>query len=992
MKRLLSLLLLLSVFALTSVGQNVGVKGHVYDDQNEPAIGATIRLKSDPKVGTQSSIDGSFTIKAKEGDILIVSYIGYQTIEVKARQNMTIVLKSDAELLSEVVVSGYGSGRAKSNTTASVVKVTAKDLESKPVSNVFDGLQGRVSGLSVASTSGEPGQLADITLHGNGSLGLGSAPMYIVDGMPVAQGTVMGLNPNDFESVQVLKDASATAIYGSRAANGVIFISTKRGANDSKAVITLTTQYGVSNLANRSFYDQMMTADELADFWVKSGIHTADYVKNLRKVFPHDTNWTDYYYRKNAPTINTTLSISGGSKKSTYYVSAQYFSQQGLFAGKSEYTKGNLRANLSATPNDWLSFYLNNAVFYDNTLTSNSGFNAYTDGGLFYTTLPFYTPYKENGEPYYDELIPGLDLYSPDYYADMQTYLNTDMQYMGTAGFSIRPIEGLTLDSRVNINYDSSYYNYQRDPRAKWSRKNGTRTDSFGRGFEITFTNTAEYRFEVGSDHHFIFLLGHEYNRYDGNGATAKGWGLTDHRLMHLDKVTDPQKKDISSYLSQYAYLSFFGRFSYDLMDRYHLDLSLRDDASSKFPPLHRHAIFWSVGLKWNAHKETFLKDVDWVDNLDVKVSSGTAGNSALGNYDYFALAGPADKPYMGEQSRVIVDVGNPDLTWEKQLKSTVGLDFGFLRRFSVNVEFYHRLTTDMVMSVPYPYTSGISSNVKNVGSYRNMGVDFRLDTDLWRGRGGNHVSAYLNLNYNQDKVIELFQGKDTWVLPSYLKVYQVGKPVMYCMPIFKAVDPQTGDPQWYNPGEDKGVMHKDDSDISVGFDYNEEALNQNCGIPINTPCQGGFGLNGRYEGFFASADFSFFLGKHIVNNDLFFSDNPRQFGWNASRRVLDAWKQPGDVSIYPDVKRYSKLIQFDTRMLQDASFLRLKSLNIGYDVPAKYLDFQSFLSGLKISITGRNLLTFTKFIGSDPEPDANLSYGMNPATKQVLGTLEVKF
>ena len=273
MKRKLLLLIgTLFLSALAALGQRIEIKGVVYDDQKEPAIGATIRLKSDSKVGTQSGIDGAFTIRAREGELLVISYIGYKTVEVKAKQGMKVYLQSDAELLSEVVAMGYGSGRAISTTTASIVKVDSKDLESKPVSNVFEGLQGKVAGLSVSTSSGEPGELADINLHGYGSLGLSSTPMYILDGVPVGQGTIMGLNPNDYESVQVFKDASATAIYGSRASNGVIFITTKRGEAGQRATVTLNAQYGVSNLADRKFYNNMMNADELAAFWLETGI------------------------------------------------------------------------------------------------------------------------------------------------------------------------------------------------------------------------------------------------------------------------------------------------------------------------------------------------------------------------------------------------------------------------------------------------------------------------------------------------------------------------------------------------------------------------------------------------------------------------------------------------------------------------------------------------------------------------------------------------
>ena len=992
MKRKLLLLIgTLFLSALAALGQRIEIKGVVYDDQKEPAIGATIRLKSDSKVGTQSGIDGAFTIRAREGELLVISYIGYKTVEVKAKQGMKVYLQSDAELLSEVVAMGYGSGRAISTTTASIVKVDSKDLESKPVSNVFEGLQGKVAGLSVSTSSGEPGELADINLHGYGSLGLSSTPMYILDGVPVAQGTIMGLNPNDYESVQIFKDASATAIYGSRASNGVIFITTKRGEAGQRATVTLNAQYGVSNLADRKFYNNMMNADELAAFWLETGIRSKESIDRLREAFPHDTNWSNFFYRRNAPTVNLNISVSGGSQNTTYYVSGQHFSQEGLFIGRSFYTKDNLRANLQTKVNDWLSFYLNNGIYYDNSIASNRGWSYYMSGGAFYLLLPFYTPYKENGEPYWDELIPGANMYNPDYVASMYSEERATFEYLGNLGVTIRPLEGLILRSNIGLDFSNFYGLTKRDPRYIAAPGNGSRTDSFSRGVEWTFTNTAEYHFNVDDTHDFTLLAGHEFNRYDGNNFYASGSGLKDYRLMHLDQVIDKEKKDIGSGLSQYAYLSFFGRLSYGLLDRYYIDLTLRNDASSKFPPAHRNALFWSAGMKWNAKKEAFLTDVSWLNRLDVKLSSGTAGNSSLGNYDFFASAGVSD-PYRGEPSRVIIGPGNPSLTWEKQQKTTLGFDVRLFDLLGINLELYDRRTTDMVMSVPYPYTTGITYNTQNVGTYLNRGFDLRLDVDVWKGRRGNYASVYGNINYNQDKVLKLFQGLDTWVMNDYNLAYQVGKPAMFATAIFKQINPETGDPEWYNPGEDVGVMHKDDNDITTGDNFNKIKLTQNSGVPYHTPCVGGFGLNAYYEGFFMTTDFSFFIGKHMIDWDLSYALNAKDARLNTSKDSAKYWKKPGDRVILPDIKRYETLVQSDTRLLEDASFLRLKSLSVGYDLPRRFLERQTFFKGVKVGLTGRNLLTFTKYKGTDPEADTNLAYGMNPATMQFVGSVEIKF
>ncbi len=975
----------------TALGQNITVKGTVLDENSDPVMGATVRLKSDATKGAITDMDGRFTLQAKSGETILITYVGYKDQEVKAAPTLTVRLVPDNKLLDEVVIVGYGTAKSIASTTASIVKVDAKDIESKPSPNVFDGLQGKVTGLQIYSGSGEPGQLMDIKLHGNGSLGLGSAPLYVLDGIPIASGTLQGLNPNDIESVQVLKDASATSIYGSRASNGVIYLTTKKGKTAEKARIVLSAQYGASSLANRNFYDGFLHSRELMDYMIEIGYYDKEEGEQILKDNPHDTNWTDYFYRNNAPTYNANLSISGGKGSTHYYLSGQHFYQEGLMSS-SKYTKSNFRVNLNTKVNDWLTVSTNNALYYDNSLSNHSGNSNYGNGGIFYLNFPWFTPYKEDGTPYWDERIPGVGFRNPRYVEQNFPTQSNTFEYVGSVQALVKPIEGLTLSSRVGLDFSNYFYHYIRDPRYKGNLNNGFRENDFSKGVEWTFSNTAEYQFKLLDIHDITLLAGHEYNQYDGNGFWASGSGITDYRLMHLDNVTDPKKKEMGSSLDQYAYLSFFGRLSYGLLDRYYLDLTVRNDASSKFPKAHRNATFWSVGLKWNMADEKWMKDVTWINKFDLKASTGTAGNSSLGNYAFWALAS-SSTDYLGEATMVISSPGNPDLTWETQMKTTVGFDARLFNRLDLNVEYYHRLTTNMVMDVPYPYTSGVSGNSQNVGSYLNQGIDIHFDLDIWKNnRRGGLLNVYGNFNYNADKILSLFQGKKTWPMPNYFLMYRVGDSMNYMMPVFRGVDPQTGDPTWYAPGEDSGILTKDEDNIVVGNEFNRDALMQNTGVRRNAPVSGGFGLYASYYGFYLQADFSYYLGKYMINNDRFFFENGKALEGNVHKDALDFWRHPGDQVHLPDPTRYRTVSQFDTRMLEDASFLRLKSFTVGYDVPKKYLSKQDFFSSAKLYFIGRNLLTFTKFTGPDPEADINLSYGRNPATKQLSVGLELGF
>ena len=507
-----------------------------------------------------------------------------QTREVKAGTGLNITLEPDNKMLSEVVTIGYGSDRKISSSTASVVKISTKDLETRPSASLFDGLQGKVSGLSVFSSSGEPGAGVSMLLHGQGSLGMSGAPLYILDGVPVSSSMVRSLNLNDFESVQVLKDASATAIYGSRASNGVIFITSKRGSGMERAQLTLNASYGSSSLANRSFYDSFLSSQELADFWVESEIKTQKWVNQFLKNNPHDTKWVDYFYDKGAPTYDLSLSITGGRGRTNYYLSGSHFYQKGLLA-TSLFSKSNFRFNLNTEVNRWLSISSNNSISYNNFLSSNLGNNRSKSQGLFYLNLPMYTPYREDGEPYWDEMIPGVDFFNPRYVTAMTPETHGTFSYLGSFAANIRPIRGLTLSSRVGLNFSNNHYVGMRSPLFAQNRGNGEHREEYTKDIEWTFTNTAEYRFQPWDGHDFILLMGHEYNQFDSNGFNAAGSGLKDYRLMHLDKVLDPSLREIGSSTTQTAYLSFFGRLSYGLLDRYFIDLTLRDDASSKFPP-----------------------------------------------------------------------------------------------------------------------------------------------------------------------------------------------------------------------------------------------------------------------------------------------------------------------------------------------------------------------------------------------------------------------
>ena len=993
MKRKLTMFLTLFFVGLGVITAQTQVRGTVVDETGEPVIGATIQIKGTSQ-GTVSDIDGNFTLSAPAGGTLIVSYVGMQTQEIPVSANVNAILIADSELLEDVVVIGYGSARKISSTVGSVVNVSSEKISDKPIANPLDALQGKVPGLQVFTSSGEPSQLSSVRLHGVGSLGASSTPLYVLDGVPIQSGTLLGLNPQDFESVTVLKDASATSIYGARAANGVIYITTKRGKIGEKATVSIKSQYGRSRLANTDYFEQMMNAQELTDFWVETGYRTKEQVNELLTQYPNDTQWYKYYYKDSAPTYQTDISISGGAGRTNYYISGSYFYQDGL-AYRSDFDRYTLRANIDSRVNDWLRVGLNSSVGYDQYQSNPYGTNS-TNRGLALLAQPFYSPYDEDGEEYPD-LIPGWNRYNPKYLADKMPSPNETAR-LNTSGYvQINPVEGLTLKTQMGLEASDYTGTSMRYPSYKGSLDYGEVSESFQRRINKTVTNTVEYKFSPAQNHNLTTLLGHEFVDYDYESLYAKSAGHNDDRLMLLTNGTEGKVTESSK--NEYAFLSYFGRIEYDFAEKYFLDLSLRNDASSRFGRDNRSAMFWSSGAMWHAKKENFLKDVNWLNSLTFKLSVGTSGNAEIGNYNSYALVGTSEydiyygtdtsNQYNGGPGWSIDAPGNSKLSWEEQIKSTFGVSFGLFDRIHADIEVYNRVTSSMLMDVPYPYTTGFAEITENVGKLQNRGVDINLNVDVWKDRNDNYITPYLNFSYNKDKVLELFQGKDYWIIPNTGVCYVVGQPVSFFYPIFNRVNPETGAPEWFVPGENIAINQEDPNNVTSTF--NEAALEQNTGISRYAPINGGFGLSASYSGFYLQADFSFSLGKYLIVNDAYFFENPNQFaGFNQRKKVADFWKQPGDVTEFP---AYNYMFtQFDSRMIENASFTRLKNLTLGYNVPENFIKKTNFFKQAKFFVTGRNLLTFTKFEGPDPEVDSNLTLGVNPNTKQISAGFELTF
>ena len=979
---------------ITSVAfaKKLTVTGNVTDaSTGEPVPFASVHEKGTMN-GVNTDVNGHYSISVSKDGILVFSSVGYNTVEipVDGKAKINCDLPVDTETLESAVAVGYGSAKKVGTMVGSVTTVKSDALKNAPSSSALDALQGQVAGLAVMTTGGVAGDNnVSMQLHGMGSLGSSTAPLYIIDGVQASSGAVMAMNPNDIASISILKDASATSIYGSRAANGVVYVTTKAGAYNNRATVTVRSQAGISTLADFTLYNNMMSGPELKDFLVKSGIMSPQqiYQKYTSKGWDADTKWYNYFQQFNNPQFQNDISVEGGGEKVAYMLGASQFHQRGTAFGNF-YDRYTVRSNVQGRPKDWLKMGMN--LSFSMEQTAGAGFwggsgstsnNPY--GGLSYTKNPLIPALDENGNV--PEVMWADGAYNTKYLIEQQPKQTNSYNLLGSFNVEIEPFKNFKIASRAGIDGYFTNYNYTLMPSAQFAGGSGSRSRQYGMSYAATITNTLEYSFNIADAHHFTLLAGHEGVANYSESLSAESDGLSDDRLTNLQNG----QKDtyaMSESMSQSRFLSYFGRFEYSILDKYYFDASVRNDACSRFGVDNRNATFWAVGGMWKIKAEDFMFGASAVNDLNLKVSYGTQGNASIGNYQHLGLISASSK-YMDTESKVLSQPSNPGLTWEQQALFTVGVNGRFFDMLDVNVEFYNRTTTDMLMDVPYNYTTGFSSLKANVGSLSNMGVDLMIGLDILRGRD-YYLRASTTFNYNAEKVTGLFNGLDRWEMTGYGLAYVVGKPVMFYAPIYAGIDPADGAPMWYLPGEnvDETTMNE----TTKVFD--EAGLTQNTGKRYTPPIYGGFSIGGGWRGISVQADFSYVLGKTLINNDAYFYGNPNAFAeQNYHKAVADFWTPENTDAQYPDWSK-GYIMQFDTHMYENANFLRLKNLQVAYALPKKLLAGQNVLNGLKVTFTGRNLLTATKYSGIDPEVAGNLTLGRLGNSKQYLFGLELTF
>lgn len=985
MKRRILLLLACCIVGIGMVMAQVSkVTGKVLSsDDGEMIAGATIMVKG-TTIGTITDENGVFTLtnipaSAKE---LEISFVGMESVTVKIKPNLTITLNASSEMLDEVLITGtYGSAKKLGSVVGSVSAVKAEKISNRPSANFADALQGQVAGLQVFTSSGEPSSNVSMRLRGVGSINSSTEPLFILDGSPISSGVFTALNPSDIENVTILKDASSTSIYGSRAANGVVVITSKRGKG-AKPTVIVKGQYGFSQPALPT--SKMMNTEQYYTLW-KSINPKADLsVVEKAKGLGISTDWQDYFLKDNAPTWQLDASISGVANKTNYFISASHYDADGIEPA-SGMRRETLRSNLDTKVFDWLRVGINLGLSYEDyetngfAATGNSWYNVST---LSRWAFPFETPYEviEDGKGGYSfgkrkDLLDVLGLWNPYYLLENQPTERNKIRLYGNIFEELTPVKGLTLRASQAMDAFDYRYRYRNLP-ARYNNDSGTARESFERYSSFTLTNTAEYKFDIDKVHNVTALVGHESIIYDRSSFGTSVTGITDDRLTLVshgtkyDKPTADLKKKVMN--------SFFARAEYNYDEKYYFDASYRTDGSSLFGKNKRWASFFSLGGMWNMKKEDFLADIDWLSDLRVKVSYGTTGNSAFDGDPYYpALGLIGTGSYNEGQSFGISSVQNDDLTWEKQKTLNVGFNSRFFGRLGVDFDFYNKVTTDMLMTIPFSYTTGHSAGWGNIGSMFNRGFELTLNYDIISNKD-MYWTVSGNINYNKNEITELFGGRDEYVLANTGLKYQVGMPYgEFYYVRWVGVDPQDGQQIWLDKD---GNETKEYSENNAAYTGKQQFA----------PWSGGFGTRFDWKGFSVSADFSFMLGKWMIDNDRYFVENPNFVGQlNQTVEMEKMWTTPGQVTDIPAVNapRY-----FDTHVLENASFLRLKNLTIGYNLPGNLLKKTGFMKGVRVFAVGRNLLTATKYKGADPEVDSNLQLGQYPNTRQFSFGAELTF
>ncbi|MEO9482145.1 MAG: TonB-dependent receptor [Ekhidna sp.] len=958
------------------------VSGKVTDDSGEGLPGVNVVIKG-TTTGVTTDIDGNFRISVSDGDILSFSYVGFESQEVNVGTRSVIdVTMGGATELQEVVVTGYGPQDAR-RASGSVASVDAQTINNVPIASFDKILQGQAAGVLSQSSSGQPGAGASVLIRGASSINSSTQPLYILDGVPIDAAEFETINPNDIENVSVLKDASSSAIYGSRGANGVIVITSKNG-KAGKPRVTFSAQYGVSE-APSNFLPVMNTQQKI-DFELFTGgtqmsTLTNEQVDSLRQF---STNWKDELFQS-AATRNLQVNVSGGNENTTYFISGSYYDEEGtvVTTGLQRYTT---RINLKTVTGN-LTFGTNNSLGYSRLQDTREG-NAFIGSPLnaAYWSNPYEPIFNPDGT--FNQLTSG----QPNGVQELtQNTNNTEnVKVISTlyGEFDIPGVEGLSVTSRWGVDFDTDIDTDFTDPRTNPGAQAKGGQGSLFRDFDrdVTFigTNSVNYITEFGSDHKLSVSLFQEFIWNDNESFNFTGYGFTNLKLKNEAGITGGSATngfipDVGGTGVRSSLVSYFGTVAYTFMDKYTFNGTLRRDGSSRFGANNQHATFYSAGLAWVVSDEDFM-DVAFVDNLKFKASYGTTGNQNIGDFQFASTLGTTS--YAGVNGLFLQAIPNENIQWETTKMLNVGVDFSLFQSvLSGSIEYYNNLTVDAFLNTQLSRTTGFTAQNQNAGEIRNKGIEVTLSGKVVNA-GDFSVVVGANFAFN-DNVVESLAGEDDII--GNTTIIREGQPVSanYVVP-YVGVNPANGDALYLTA----------EGTITNVFD---QANDSRVFGPRTAPYSGGITLNVTYGNLSLFALGSWIHGSTLYNNERINIDNPAYVPDNVSIDLLRAWKQPGDITDIPRIRTTGGLTtntyqSATTRYLEDGDFFRLRNVLLSYNLPSDIVSKAGF-KNVRIYAQGQNLFTLTKFTGADPEDTNGFLLGaVYPAVRTYTFGLDLTF
>lgn len=976
-KLIVSLLICILCSAAAIAQTTVKVSGIVTSaEDNMPLVGVTVI--AGPGVGVSTSIDGDYSIDVAPGTKLVFSSIGFLDEEYTVAQGSPeirhdVVMQTESMRLDDVVVIAYGV-RKKGTITGSVATIKSQAIESTPAPAFDQAMQGQVPGLMVLSNSGEPSTSASMTIRGTNSINSGTEPLYILDGAAISASDFNTINPSDIESLTVLRDASSTSIYGARAANGVIVITTKRGRQTDRPSINYRMQLGFSDIACGN-WDLMNTAERI-QYEKEIGMTDG---KDYGILSQTDVNWLDAVYNDKAFLQSYELSVSGATEKTNYYFSGGYYDQDGIAPG-SYFKRYSMRFNVEQQMAKWLKMGTNTMLGFQNIEQADEGnYTVVTPISAARFMLPYWNPFRKDGSlaSINDGSWKGQGQ-NPLEWLENNPRVYKKYKVISNIFAEARPVQGLSIRSQFTVDYSHNTGFSKSNPTYAPNQGEGKATRNSADGMSLSISNTIGYQFDLKDIHSFNFLLGQEGTAYRYESFGLSTAGQTNDFLTDISTGTRATAwSSVSS--ADYSLLSFFARGEYNYDSRYFVEVSARTDGSSRFGANGRFAGFWSAGLMWNMRNESFMKNAaSWLTNAQIAFSTGTSGNSSIPNYEHLALVG-GGADYVGNAGVVPIQPGNEELEWESTWTTNLGFHFGFWNRLNVDLELYDKETTNMLMEVPLSYatSNGFGYKWDNVGAMRNLGAELNLAATVVTWRDFNW-SINANVSYNSNKIIELYNGVTEYEPSNTSTKLVVGQKLgQFYMNRYYGVNPANGDALWLTK----------DGEITNELRDSDKVLTGKSSI---APWMGGFGTALSWKGLSLSAQFSWVADRYMINNDRYFDEsNGRFMSYNQSRRLLERWKEPGDVT---EIPRHGIYTEFDSRLLEDASFLRLKNLTLGYSLPQELLKKTGFIRGLRVYAQGQNLFTVTGFSGLDPEGSRNVYQAAYPMSRQFTFGLDLTF